>query len=398
LPNHIAYLSGGLRVSTSEDAEATGPRTHILGIVGGFQKSGETVELCIAGDFSLRGTMSSSISENAVQRSIVKRLAVDCFRIAIRPVLQLWAFAANRGAWLAYERLATFQAMGRLLQLTGATWVLESNGILFLEASEERKSLVFTRLARRLEVAAYRRCDAIVCVSEPLKQAIAEHAQVPNDKIAVVPNGVDVEAFIWPRPPRQDIHGELVIGFIGHLYHWQGIEHLLEAVAVLRKDGRDLRLQIGGDGPDRKSMESRASDLGLEGAVQFHGRIAPSEVPEFLTTFDVGYAGHRATRRGMYFSPLKLYEYMAAGLPVLATAWDDARAATGNGRLGFLFEADDARSLEQALLRAWNERQGLELLGALAREEVALHHSWQARAAQIIELARSNPRRRQQHA
>ena len=381
----VGYLSAAPRVSTRDDAEASGPRSHVLGVIHALEELGGTVARYIVGD--RMPAVVRARSERALQSSRWRTLGADLARIGLGAVHARRAAGELRGQvdWV-YERAATLQSLGWALQRQGVPWILETSSPVFYEAAAERGALVLDGLARRRELWAYHQCDAVVCVSRELRDLLVE-AGIPARKLIVVPNGVDTIVFDPERTrdaPRP--FPGFTIGFVGSVIAWQGLELLLEAVAELRGRGVDVAVAIAGDGRDRLACEARSRALGLAAHVAFAGRLHGSHVPRFLAGVDVGYSGQTLLQLGrMYHSPLKLYEYLAMGKPVLASAFDDARATVRDGATGFLFEPGDRAALVRAILTAHGARARLDELGRAARQDIVKHHSWRARVSGMLQ-------------
>ncbi len=384
----LGYLSAAPRVSTRPDAEAGGPRSHVLGVIRAFEALGWRVERFIVGD-RMPGLASGKGSEKAISGNRLRTLAADLARLALGV---LNAYRARRELagkvdWV-YERFAVLQSLGWAFRRDGTPWILETNGLYSEEAKAERGSLVLTGLARRLEVFAYARCDVLVCVSETLKEVVVEKAGVDPEKVLVVPNGVDT-AFFDPalHEPRRLFEG-FTVGFVGSLLAWQGLDRLIDAAGRLVERDVPIHIAIVGDGPVRDDLERMARERGLLGArgrVRFVGRVPLHEVPGYIAGFDVGFSGQQGLKLGaMYHSPLKLYEYLSMGKPVVASAYDDAREITGVDGTGFLFAPGYTNDLERALEEAYAARGSLLRAGALARNEIVRRHGWQARVARMI--------------
>jgi glycosyltransferase involved in cell wall biosynthesis len=149
--------------------------------------------------------------------------------------------------------------------------------------------------------------------------------------------------------------------------------------------GYPTAVALAGDGPDRASLEQLAGELRIAPHVRFVGRLHGSEVPEFLAGIDVGYSGQRVLQIGrMYHSPLKLYEYLAMGKPVIASDFDDSRTTTRADTTGFLFPAGDVASLTQAIVRVHGARGRLAEIADVARADIVKEHSWVARVNAVI--------------
>ena len=382
----LGYLSAAPRVSTRPDAEAGGPRSHVLGVIRAFESLGWTVERFIVGDRMPRGVAGGG-SEKALSGSRARALAADLVRLALGAFN---AFRARRELsgkvdWV-YERYAVLQALGWVFQRGGTPWILETSGLYSDEAKTERNSLVLTGVARKLEVFAYKRCDVLICVSQPLKDLVVRKIGVPEEKILVVPNGVNAALFDPALHEPRRLFDGFTVGFVGSLLAWQGLDRLLHAVAALRAEGLPICVTVVGDGPARTGWEGLARELGLLGeSVRFVGRAPLDEVPAYLAGFDAGFSGQQGMKIGaMYHSPLKLYEYLSMGKPIIATAYDDARSLVRDTGAGFLFEPGDTEDLKRALQEAYRSQGTFEEAGRRAREEVLGRHSWEARLAATI--------------
>ena len=381
----LGYLSDAPRVSTHRDAEASGPRSHILGVVSAFRSLGWQVDPFIVGD--RMPTRIARDSERLLTRGFAWALLADSGRLGLRAVnsRKAWKQLGHRVDWV-YERFAAFQALGQPFHAHGIPWILETQGPFYEEAKTERHSLVLARLARRLELAAYRSCDAIVCVSEALKEIIVRDAQLEPEKVLVVPNGVDTTVFDPAKHPPKRCNQGFTVVYVGSLIGWQGIDLLLTAMRGLADENNIvINLTIVGDGPMRARWEKMTDQLGLRDQVRFLGRVPHSQVPSLIAGAEVGYAGHSDRRGGrVYHSPLKLYEYLAMERPVVASLTDDSRVLIREGQTGFLFDPGNTDQLKDALRRAYAARRELHQFGPRARRDVLTRHGWQARVETIV--------------
>jgi glycosyltransferase involved in cell wall biosynthesis len=378
----LGYLSGGPRVSTHPATEARGPRTHVLGVIGGFRAAGWQVQTFIVGD-RMPGVVRDS--ESRIVHARPAAVAADVGRLVLRQVngARAWQEMKGRVDWV-YERLASFQALGRRFHRAGVPWLLETNAILYEEAVTERKSVVLRQCARKLELEAYRECDAIVCVSRELGDAVCREARVGPDKIIVLPNGVDTNLFDPGRWPPHHVRNFTVV-FAGSLVAWQGLEALLRAIAELRDNhGVHVDVVIAGAGPMRGPLETLADALRVMDRVRFLGDVAPDKVPGVIAAGDIGYSGHLDLQgRRVFRSPLKLYEYLAMAKPVLASEMSDTRSLVRDEH-GFLFEPGNSEDLQRALLAAIRQRERLPAMGRAGREEIVARHSWNARICELL--------------
>jgi glycosyltransferase involved in cell wall biosynthesis len=168
--------------------------------------------------------------------------------------------------------------------------------------------------------------------------------------------------------------------FAGAFRNWHGAAHLALALRELQARGRrDVGAVFIGDGPELSRVRQAAA--GLDGVV-FTGALPHTQMPACLAACDIGVApfdigAHRALALGFYWSPLKIFEYMAAGLPVVAPAADRIPTLVGHEREGLLYAPGTPGSLANALERL-TDATLRAALGSAARDRAVRDYSWQA--------------------
>lgn len=203
-------------------------------------------------------------------------------------------------------------------------------------------------------------------------------------RVHVVANGVDTRRITAVRRPGGV--RPLTVGFVGSLKPWHGTEHLLDAVAVLHRQDPGWRLLLVGDGPERERLVARGERLGLGDALEVTGAVAPDQVAAQLHRMDVGCAPYDAVG-DFYFSPLKVYEYLAAGLPVVASRVPGMAALLREGALGRLVRPGDPDDLARALAALAADPDGRVGAGLLARAAAERDHTWDAVVSRVLDLA-----------
>ncbi len=288
---------------------------------------------------------------------------------------------AESGIDMVYERHALWSyAAMEYAAFAGLPGVLEVNAPLVDEQSRFRK----LHMVEQAEAAA-RRCwesaGSLLAVSHPLAGWLRERVANP-ERVHVVPNGVDTARFgshvrgVLPGAP-----GAVTLGFVGSLRPWHGVERLVAAFLRLRKEGLPVRLLIVGDGPMFDSIRSACAEAAE--AVVFAGAVSPQEVPGLLASMDVAVAPY-PRMESFYFSPLKLFEYMAAGLAVVASASGQVQEVISDGTTGLLYEPDDSEALCAALRSLVTDAGLRERLGAQARQRAEQEHRWERVAGRIL--------------
>ena len=222
------------------------------------------------------------------------------------------------------------------------------------------------------EVPQLKQADLVGCVSEEVAAAVVALGVDPA-KTIIAPMAVDPERFCPFDHPR--LSEQFTVGWVGSFRKFHALELLLEAGALLRHAGLDLRLVLVGDGFERKRLQQQSAALGLADRVEFRGQIANPDLPQVLSEFDAAVLTATANQ-DFHYSPLKLREYMAMGLPVVAPRLGDIARMITDGTNGALYEAGDARGLADALAELANIPGRREELGAAARERVLEIGTW----------------------
>jgi glycosyltransferase involved in cell wall biosynthesis len=141
-----------------------------------------------------------------------------------------------------------------------------------------------------------------------------------------------------------------------------------------------------GDGPERPTLLSLLAHYGVRSSTVVAGAVAPQDIPGWLASMDVGVAPYpQAT--GFYFSPLKVYEYMAAGRPVVASRVGQVARLVQDGVTGLLCPPGDATALAGALTRLYRDSPERERMGRAGRELVLREHTWDAVVERILRIA-----------
>jgi alpha-maltose-1-phosphate synthase len=297
--------------------------------------------------------------------------------------------AVADGVDLVYERYSLFStALADVVDATGARGVLEVNAPL-VEEQRTHRHLVDEAGAHRVLHRQVAAAASVACVSEPVAAWVRRHTALPADdgRVVVTPNGVNTDRI---RPVRPSAAGPATVVFVGTLKPWHGVEVLLEAAA---RATRDWRVRLVGDGPQAPVLRELAARLGLD--VDFRGAVAPEQVPAALDGTDVAVAPYpEADEDQQYFSPLKLYEYAAAALPVVASDTGQVGTVVRHGRTGLLVPPSDPEALADAIDGLVAERGLARRMGEAARRLAETEHSWSSVLARALTPLAQEPGRR----
>jgi glycosyltransferase involved in cell wall biosynthesis len=205
-------------------------------------------------------------------------------------------------------------------------------------------------------------------------------AWIDRGKILEVEWGADVHHFTPAAAPRVESPERITCVFAGAFRSWHGAVHLAAALARLHDAGdhRFAGLFIG-DGPEHAAVQRVARGLP---AVTFTGAVPHDRLPAALAAAHIGVAPfdpsrHAPLRLGFYWSPLKIFEYMAVGLPVVAPALPRLKRLVEHNVEGLLYDPEDPRGIDQAL-RALADHRVRQRMGEAARARVTRAFSWDA--------------------
>lgn len=294
---------------------------------------------------------------------------------------------------VVYERLALFGNVGMTLAAAGgATHVVEINALLTQEEAAWR-SLHLADEAVRRERAVIAGADLRVAVSEEVAAAVWKIE--PHASTVVVPNGVDVDLF-GKLPTRASARAQLGVPpgafamcFTGTIRPWHGLDVALRALAHLPQH---YMLVVAGDGEIRGELEALAREMNVAERVRWLGHVSHDRVPAVLAACDVALAPYPPLEH-FAFSPLKLYEYLAAGVPVVASDLGQIRHVLSDGRFGGLVTPGDIHALVKAVLDVGNDGATARAAAEAGRDYALAHHGWNRRIEALTALFRDLPAR-----
>jgi glycosyltransferase involved in cell wall biosynthesis len=292
-----------------------------------------------------------------------------------------------------YERASLYSTAGVCLaRELGRPLLVELNTPLAVEQSTYRATGL-GELAAKAERWTLSRADAVLAVSAALRDHAVSLGAKP-ERVHVIPNGVD-GALFRPGTPDPDIRTSLglgdgpVLGFVGGLRPWHGVEVLPALLDRLAQRYQNLRLLIVGDGPLREALERDLRERGLSGSAVFTGSLPHGEVADLIRCFDVALAPYPRFEHDFYFSPLKLFEYMACGVPVVAAGLGQISEVVRDGETGLLYPPGEQTALTLACDRLLADPDLRRRLGEAAAKEIHGSYTWDRNAARVIELAES---------
>ena len=347
-----------------------GASVHVRSITGALQSLGHHVTLAIR-------TMAPGDALPALHR--VERLETDPETAAD----QLAALIIEERIEAVIERYSLQSGAARTASRRHALpLTLEVNAPLVEEATRFRG--LNDPGAKKWEHATLRSADRIHVVSSALLHYVS--AVAPEVPAQWIPNGADIKAFQHTEPIKHPLlDGRLVVGFAGSMKPWHGVSELLDAFACTPtpSDAPPPCLLLVGSGPEEQTLRHRATARDLRDRVLFAGQQPHSAIPAYVRRFDIGVAPYLPTPN-FYFHPLKIVEYLAAGIPVVYPDIGDLRALVGGA--GLTYRPGDRSRLTDRMTRLLlNAGLRRTLANTAARRGTA--HDWQHIARRVLDLA-----------
>jgi glycosyltransferase involved in cell wall biosynthesis len=401
---HI-YQESALRFSEPQAAQL-----HIYHTIHGLQEAGHQVSLLalqgrqvlctqdlevfksdqrLAGHFAQLGLSGTAIFKGF--ESGVRRVQSE-LRL---PYLAL--FDSYRTAEAGYRNLKGFDLIHERFNLfaLGGAWAGRRLGIPFVlevnaDLLEQRKfkGIPERGIRRLFAVWATRMCfkaaAQIICISAGLKDHLSRKWNIEGSKLTVLPCAADVHAFGSNHNARLVRRGlglttEPVVLWVGGFYPWHDLDLLLRSFILILQRYPSAKLVLVGDGQTRQSVAQEVEKNGLQQSVIMTGAITHSQVPEMVSIADVAVVPSApvSASHGGTGTPLKLFEYMAAGKAIVATALNQAAEVIQDGRNGLLVEAGNVNRFADAILTLLNDPGTRRRLGQNARQQAIALYSWE---------------------
>jgi len=218
-----------------------------------------------------------------------------------------------------------------------------------------------------------------------------EKKGVLNEQMHVIPNGVDPGRYnpnIDSKEIKQryNLQEKVVIGFIGSFHYWHGVENLIALIDKVLLVKQDVRfLLVGQGGAKEKELRDFVSTKGYEECVIFTGYVPHDEIPPYISVMDIVVAPYPKLDF-FYYSPMKIYEYMACGKAVVASKIGQIEEIIKDGHDGILVEPDNIAELSDRVFQLVDNPKLRATIGTTAWNTVLKNHTWSNRAARVSQI------------
>lgn len=293
---------------------------------------------------------------------------------------------------LVISRLASYcYSPLRVSKLTGIPYLIEADSpasyekIVFQKFFRSTKWLLYW--IEKKEIMAGR---AAFTVSNQIKEYFVDHG-IPPEFMHVIPNGADPDRFRPDIPcddvkRKYDLYDHTVLGFVGSFIYWHGIENLTNIIDKTLNVYKEAKfLMVGEGGPMKPVLEKFIADNKLQDRAILTGFVSHEDIPKYIAAMDIVLAPYPQLDF-FYYSPVKIYEYMACGKPVVTTRIGQIAEIIEHRQNGFLTEPDNIENIEVIIHELMREPELREKTGSAARRDVLEKFTWKKRGEKLSEL------------
>ena len=238
----------------------------------------------------------------------------------------------------------------------------------------------------------------IIVVSDELKDHLSKDWNIPENKVIVIPNGAD--------PIRQDLlnsKNELrrsygyplekpIVVFLGSMKKWHGVLNLIDAFYSVLQTVPGARLLLIGEGELLEEVRDRVDELQIEKSVEITGFLPHTDVLNYIILSDIAVAPYPKLNTIFYFSPIKIFEYMAAGKAIIASNIGQIAKILENDRSAMLINPGDNKQLTEAIVTLIRNLEMRERFGRNAMATFLRHYSWDANIDRLLKIYNESKR------
>jgi glycosyltransferase involved in cell wall biosynthesis len=280
--------------------------------------------------------------------------------------------------------------MGRLL---GIKVVVEANGVSWEEVRARGFSSFFVLLTKLSAILEVKLSDAVICVTSAIGDELVRASGIPPEKVTAIHNGADPNEFtrdnrLSKRFEMSIRPDELVVGYIGNFSPWHGTKEIIESALYLNPEVRQkvIYLMVG-DGVSWQKAKQMIAEKCLENTVKLPGHASREQIVDYLSVFDVGVliiSCWEKAKTGT--SPLKFWEYLASGLPVIISDDISLTPIVQGENMGIVLENSSPENIARSIEEIFNRREEFEEIGKRNRKLVNEKYSWLEVSKRVAEV------------
>jgi glycosyltransferase involved in cell wall biosynthesis len=373
-------------------AAPSGPGTHIREVISALEKEGHDVIKLIAGGEKLERAERITFKKHSWKKavpSIVWETLRDAsmIRSDLRMEKQLLKAIDQHKPDVVYERSCYGMLAGlRACRKTGLRYIVEMNAPYPEEKIKMQGSSLLNFLGNRNEKMQVRGAHRVIVVSSAMKNYLISKTEAEKSKIIVIPNAVNLENLPTETKNITELRDKLqleeansVIGFVGSIFPYHGVDRMIDAFALIARDFPRVRMLIVGDGEVLPQLKRQANDLLLNDKITFTGNVPHSEVYHYIALMNITVMA----RSNWYGSPVKIFEYGAMQKVIVAPNVIPVRDVMTHGIDGLLIE-DSTEALEKAIRLILNNPQDASKMAQTFHEKIIAQFTWRSVAKQIL--------------
>lgn len=232
--------------------------------------------------------------------------------------------------------------------------------------------------------------DECFTVSNKMKQYFVNEG-IPPEKLHVITNGADIDRFnpnvnTQTVDEKYKLKDQVVVGFIGSFHYWHGVENLISLIKGTMDSAPNIRfLMVGEGGPMKPKLEQFVRENNFQDRVFLTGHISHEEIPQYVNAMDIVLAPYPKLEF-FYYSPVKIYEYLACGKSVVASGIGQIGEIIRDGFNGFLCEPDNLNEMQEKINRLVKDSSLRTKIGENAWQTIVKNHTWKRKGEQLSEL------------
>jgi starch synthase len=383
----ILYVAPGINIEAMH-----GGAVHTWEVSQGLKELGHQVHLIVKGNRKVKATTQHKEGVSIYQ--VLKWLPAKLLQWAAFP--KIYKVTRKIKPDIIIERYYNFGGGGILsAHLLNIPSILEVNSPV-IDHPGSAKALIDALLIFK----PFKRWREALCrwaskVITPLPSILP--VSVSAEKIMKINWGANIKNFSAKKHADASLRKKLnikdeakVFVFIGSFRKWHGIPDLIEAANnIYKKHGRkDIIFLLIGGGPEASRIITRINKLGLDALFLILGRIPHKEMPAYLSMANAGIAPfnttfHKQLKLGFYWSPLKIFEFMASGLPVITIDISPLNEIIEHQKEGLLFQEGNSKDLAEKILNLADNNDLAEKMGYNARRKAEKYYSWQTHCQKL---------------
>lgn len=361
---------------------------HIGSICNALVKLGNQVRLVSVtstnDDFNKSPTnkISNPNTKPSLLKTLAKKLPEPLFELLeiaynLYAFFRLWKVIHNYRPDRIYERYSLFLFSTLILgKLYGIPVIYEIN-----DSSQlvRLRPLFFKSIASFIEKIIFKHATGLVFVSQRLREIILSAYPSIKTSNIVSPNASNKNIFFYDENKKQNakqllnLQGKTVCGFIGCFAFWHGVHHFMDKIAPRLKDNPNLVLLLIGDGETLSNVKGIVEQHSLEDQVILTGNVPHAEIIHYVNAMDFSVL----PSSNEYGSPMKMFELMGAGVPLVAADYPPVVEILDDDKDGWLFPKGDFDSCIELLINIHNYPDKIRAAALLAETKIHRHHQWE---------------------